>query len=116
MRARDAPGRVGAVAAPLERTGSKQHLMGMTVFSHLVADPRTIAGGIAFTVNEVDLGQMVVVSDAALAKLVPAAKSDRERLAYVMTHMAQLTDAALRKTARFKVPELIVLKPDDFED
>jgi hypothetical protein len=88
----------------------------MTVFSHLVAEPRAIAGGIAFTVNEVDLGQMVVVSDAALAKLVPAAKSDRERLAYVMTHMAQLTDAALRKTARFKVPELIVLEPDDFED
>ena len=88
--------------------------MAMTVFSHLVAEPRTIAGGIAFTVDEVDMGQLVVVSDAALAKLVPEAKSDRERLAYVMTHIEPLTDAALRKTARFKVPEFIVLEPDDF--
>ncbi len=95
--------------------GSQQHLLRMTVFSHLVAEPRTIAGGIAFTVDEVDLGQMVVVSDAALAKLVPGAKSDRDRLAYVMTHVADLTDAALRKTARFKVPEFIVLEPDDVE-
>jgi len=87
----------------------------MTLFSHLVAPPRIIAGGIAFTVNEVDMGQMVVVSDAALAMLVPDAGSDRARLAYVMTHIGKLTDAALRKTMPFKVPELIVLEPSDFE-
>jgi len=31
-----------------------------------------------------------------------------------MTHIPQLAGAALRKTARFKVPELIVLEPQDF--
>ena len=91
----------------------KQHMDKMT-FSHLVAAPRQIAGGIAFIINEVDLGQMVVVTDAALAALAPNAKSGREQMTYVMTHIPQLAGAALRKTARFKVPELIVLEPRDF--
>jgi len=91
----------------------KQHMEKMT-FSHLVAAPRQIAGGIAFTIDEVDLGQMVVVTDAALAALAPEAKSGRAQMTYVMTHIPQLAGAALRKTARFKVPELIVLEPQDF--
>jgi hypothetical protein len=84
-------------------------------FAHLVEAPRVMAGGISFTVNELDSGQLVFVSDAALAVLVPGETSPRARLAYVMTHIPDLTDIALGKARRIKVPELIVIEPEDLQ-
>lgn len=72
-----------------------------------------MAGGISFTVNELDLGQFVFISDAALTRLVPEASSPRHRLAYVMTHIPQLTDAAFRKARHVRLPELVVIEPED---
>jgi hypothetical protein len=84
-------------------------------FAHLVEAPRVMAGGISFTVNELDQGQFVFVSDAALAMLAPNARSPRERLAFVMTHIPLLTDAALAKAQRIGVPELVVIEPEDLD-
>ena len=72
-----------------------------------------MAGGICFTVNELDQGQFVFVSDAALNSLAPEARSPRDRLAFVMTHIPLLTDAALAKARRIGVPELVVIEPED---
>jgi hypothetical protein len=83
------------------------------IFAHLIDPPKIIRGGVSFTVNEVSLGQTVFVTDAALAKLAPDAKSDRDRVAFVMTNIPPLVEAALRKVQPYAVPELIVLEPDD---
>lgn len=81
-----------------------------------VEPPRVIPGGISFTIDEVTLGPTVFVTDAALEKLAPQAKSKRERLAMVLSNIPHLTKAALRKAQPNAVVELIVLEPDDLTE
>ena len=81
---------------------------------HLLLDePRRIPGGVSFTINAVQYGQTVFVTDAALARLAPQASSPRARIKFVMTHIRELAQRALAKAKVARVAELIVLEPQD---
>lgn len=82
---------------------------------HLVGEPRAIAGGVFLTVNETDLGRTVIISQAALAAMAPNARSDREKVAYVMANANGLVHAALSKAVAFDMPQLLVLEPGDVD-
>lgn len=80
---------------------------------HLLEQPRVIPGGVSFTINELQHGQTVFVTDAALSALAPDASELAERLTFVMTNISRLAECALSKSDGQRVAELIVLGEPD---
>jgi len=79
----------------------------------LLEPPRRIPGGVSFTINAVQHGQTVFVTDAALAALAPAAETPQDVVRYVMMHSRQLAGRALTKVDGGRIAQLIVLDLDD---
>ncbi|WP_420138203.1 hypothetical protein [Sphingomonas sp.] len=79
----------------------------------LLEEPRLIPGGVSFTINEVQFGQTVFVTDAALARLAPHARGPREMIRFVMTNIRVLAERALKKAKGGRIADLIVLEPQD---
>lgn len=81
----------------------------------LLEEPRRIPGGFSFTINAVQYGQTVFVTDAALARLAPHARGPKEMIRFVMTNIRALAQRALAKAKGGRIAELIVLEPQDIK-
>lgn len=79
----------------------------------LITLPHVVPGGVIFTVDELDLGPVVFVTDAALERLVPNVRTTAERLSYVLLHAGLFAEAARQRRGPVPLPELIVFEPCD---
>lgn len=80
---------------------------------HLLEEPRPIDGGISFTVDALEVGQTIFVTNAALTQLAPHAVGGKAALQCVMMNISLLAECALAKVRSPMLAQLIVLDADD---